>query len=199
MSYIGIIISYIFVTNVILARFLGLCPFIGVSRDLTSAIGMGFAVTFVLSLSSLFTSVIFYFILIPLGLVYMKIITFIIIIASLVQLVEMIIHKYSPGLYKSLGIYLPLITTNCAVLGVAFWNVDVDKYDIMESFVAGIAAGIGFTVAIVLMASIRERLDLEKVPRYLQGAPIAFISGGLMALGFYAFDQNLLNNIGFGK
>lgn len=196
MHNLGIILAYIFVTNVVLTRFLGLCPFIGVSKDLGSAVGMGMAVTFVLTLASVVSSAIYYFVLIPLNLVFLKLIIFIFVIASLVQFVEMLIAKVSPPLHRVLGIYLPLITTNCAVLGVALWNVDTDLYNVHESLIAGFAAGLGFTLTLILMASIRERLQLERVPRLLRGAPIAFLSAGLMALGFYAFDLGLLSNLG---
>ncbi len=162
MAYVAIFITYIFINNFILTQFLGLCPFIGVSKNSESAIGMGMAVTFV--------------------------------IAALVQFVEMIIQKNSPGLYQALGIFLPLITTNCAVLGIAIMNI-TEGYNLMESFAAGIAAGIGFTLALILMSNIRERMDLHPVRKVFKGVPIAFISGGLMALAFMAFDKSLLTNL----
>ncbi len=196
MHNLGILLAYIFVTNVVLTRFLGLCPFFGVSKDLGSAIGMGAAVTFVLTLASLVSSSLYYFVLLPLHLSFLKLLVFIFVIASLVQFVEMLIRKFSPGLYQVLGIYLPLITTNCGVLGVALWNVDTDQYNVVESTLAGFAGGLGFTLVLVLMAGIRVRLQVERVPRLLQGTPIAFISAGLMALGFYAFDLGLLSNLG---
>ena len=194
MSYIAIIITYVFISNLILSQFLGLCPFIGVSKNVESAVGMGFAVTFVMSIASLVTWALYYFILLPLGLAYLQTIVFILTIASLVQLVEMVVQKYSPALYKALGIYLPLITTNCAVMGIALINVK-SGYNILESFTAGIAAGMGFLLAILLMSAIRVQMETEKVPRFLKGAPIAFISGGLMAMAFMAFDKALLNNL----
>jgi len=194
MTYIGILITYIFVSNFILTQFLGLCPFIGVSKNLESAVGMGFAVTFVTSLAALTTWAIHNLILIPLNIEFLQTITFILVIASLVQLVEMVIQKISPPLYKALGIYLPLITTNCAVMGIALISVR-SGYNALESFVAGFSAGIGFLLAIVLMSAIREKLDREWVPRPLKGVPIAFITGGLMALAFMAFDKALLNNL----
>lgn len=197
MSYPGIIITFVFINNLILTQFLGLCPFIGVSKNIESAVGMGIAVTFVIALSSLITWVIQYGILVPLGLGYLQTLVFILIIASMVQFVEMVIRRYAPGLYKSLGIYLPLITTNCGVLGMAIINIK-QGFDPMQSFVAGFSAGIGFMLALVLMSAIRTRLDMEKVPRLLKGVPIAFISGGLMALAFMAFDRTLLVNL-FGK
>lgn len=194
MSYVGIIITYVFISNFILSQFLGLCPFIGVSRRMDSAVGMGFAVIFVMSLASLATWAVYRLILVPLRLEYLQTIGFILIIASLVQFVEMVVQKISPPLYKALGIYLPLITTNCAVLGIALLAVR-SEYNALESVVAGISAGLGFLLAIVLMSSIRERLDMEWVPRPFRGVPIAFVTAGLMALGFMAFDKALLNNL----
>lgn len=194
MTYVGIILTFVFINNFILTKFLGICPFIGVSKNIEPAVGMGFAVTFVMALASLFTWVIYHGILVPLGIEFLQIITFILLIAALVQFVEMIIQKMSPPLYKALGIYLPLITTNCAVLGIAFIAVQ-ENYDPIESFIAGLAAGIGFFLAIVLMSAIREKLDTEWVPKPFRGVPIAFITGGLMALAFMAFDKALLNNI----
>lgn len=194
MTYIGIIISFIFVQNFILTQFLGLCPFIGVSKNVEPAVGMGFAVTFVMAIASLATWAIQSFILIPLNIAFLQTITFILVIASLVQFVEMLLQKVSPPLYKALGIYLPLMTTNCAILGIALMNVR-NEYNAFESFIAGISAGIGFLLAIVLMSTIREKLDAEWVPKYFRGMPIAFITGGLMALAFMAFDNALLNNL----
>jgi electron transport complex protein RnfA len=194
MTYVGIIITYVFVSNLVLSQFLGLCPFIGVSKNTESAVGMGFAVTFVMSLATLITWALQHFILVPLNITFLQTVTFILVIASLVQLVEMAVRKYSPPLYQALGIYLPLITTNCGVLGIALISVNND-FGPMESFVAGLSAGIGFLMALMFMSGIRERLDTEKVPKHLKGAPIAFISGGLMALAFMAFDQALLTNL----
>ncbi len=194
MTYIGIIITFVFINNFILTQFLGLCPFIGVSKNVDSAVGMGFAVTFVMSIASLTTWAIYHWLLVPLNLGFLQTITFILVIAALVQLVEMIIQKISPPLYKALGIYLPLITTNCAVLGIALIAVR-SGYNALESFIAGFAAGLGFLLAIVLMSTVREKLDAEWVPRPLRGTPIAFITGGLMALAFMAFDKALLRNL----
>ncbi len=196
MRELGIVLAYIFVSNVVLTRFLGLCPFFGVSKDLSSALGMGAAVCFVLSLASLVSSALYYLVLLPLHLDFLKLLVFIFVIAALVQFVEMLIRKLSPHLYQMLGIYLPLITTNCAVLGVVLWNVDTDRYNVLESTLAGFSGGLGFTLVLILMAGIRVRLQVERVPRLLQGTPIAFISAGLMALGFYAFDLVLLGNLG---
>lgn len=194
MSYLGILITFVFINNFILTQFLGLCPFIGVSKNVESAVGMGFAVTFVTSLASLATWAIQNFILVPLNITFLQTITFILVIAALVQLVEMVIQKISPPLYKALGIYLPLITTNCAVLGIALIAVR-SGYNALESFVAGFSAGAGFLLAILLMSTLREKLDMEWVPKPLRGVPIAFITGGLMALAFMAFDKALLKNL----
>jgi electron transport complex protein RnfA len=168
MSYIGILITFVFINNFILTQFLGLCPFIGVSKNMESAVGMGFAVTFVTSMAALATWAIQKFILVPLGITFLQTISFILVIAALVQLVEMIIQKISPPLYRALGIYLPLITTNCAVLGIALIAVR-SGYNTLESFVAGFSAGVGFLLAIILMSSLRERLDTEWVPKPLRG------------------------------
>ncbi len=194
MAYIGLLITYIFINNFIFTQFLGLCPFIGVSKNSESAIGMGVAVTFVMGVSSLITYVVYHFLLIPLQLEYLQTLSFILVIAALVQFVEMVIMKNSPSLYQALGIYLPLITTNCAVLGIALINI-TNGYNLMESFTAGIAGGLGFTLAIILMSNLRERLSLNPVRKVFRGVPIAFISGGLMALAFMAFDKALLVNI----
>jgi electron transport complex protein RnfA len=194
MTYIGIIITFVLINNFILTQFLGLCPFIGVSRKMDSAVGMGFAVIFVMSMASLITWVIYHLILIPLQLEFLQTITFILIIAGLVQFVEMVVQKISPPLYKALGIYLPLITTNCAVLGIALIAVR-NNYNALESFVAGFAAGGGFLLAILVMSSIREKLDAEWVPKPFRGIPISFVTAGLMALAFMAFDRALLKNL----
>jgi len=194
MNYIAILLTYVFINNFILSKFLGLCPFIGVSKNSESAIGMGLAVTFITGTASVVCWCVYHGILVNLGLEYLKTLTFILIIAALVQLVEMILKKMSPSLYKALGIYLPLITTNCAVLGIAILNID-NSYNLLESFVAGIAAGLGFTMAIILMSNIREKLELQPVRKYFKSMPIAFISAGIMALGFMAFDNSLLTNL----
>lgn len=194
MSLIAILITYIFINNFILNQFMGMCPFIGVSKDYESAIGMGFAVTFVTSVASLTTWCIQHFLLVPFGLTYLQTITFILVIAALVQFVEMVVRKVSPSLYKSLGIFLPLITTNCAVLGIAIIAVG-KNYNAIESFVAGMAAGLGFLLAIVLMSCIREKMADTDIPKPFKGVPIAFITASLMALAFMAFDAALLNNL----
>ena len=194
MSHIGIIITYVFIQNFILVQFMGLCPFIGVSKNSESAIGMGMAVTFVTAVASVVCYAVYTYLLIPFDLAYLQTISFILVIAALVQMVEMVIRKMSPSLYKALGIFLPLITTNCAVLGIAIINID-EGYNMLESFVAGLAAGLGFTLAIVLMSNIREKLEMTPVRRVFRGVPIAFISAGLMALAFMAFDSSLLTNL----
>ena len=195
MSYIGILLTYVFIQNFILVQFMGLCPFIGVSKNTESAVGMGAAVTFVTAIASVVCWAVYEFLLAPFGLEYLRTIAFILVIAALVQLVEMVIRKMSPGLYKALGIYLPLITTNCAVLGIAIINID-NGYNLLESFTAGRAAGLGFTMAIILMSCIREKLDMTPVRRVFRGVPIAFISAGLMALAFMMFDKSLIANLG---
>ena len=195
MSYIGIVITYVFIQNFILVQFMGLCPFIGVSKNSESAVGMGVAVTFVTAITSVVCWAVSRFFLIPFGLEYLQTIAYILVIAALVQLVEMIIRKMSPGLYQALGIYLPLITTNCAVLGIAVINAD-NGYNLLESFLAGLSAGLGFTMAIILMSNIRETLDMTPVRKVFRGVPIAFISAGLMALAFMMFDKSLLTNLG---
>ncbi|NLV25232.1 MAG: electron transport complex subunit RsxA [Deltaproteobacteria bacterium] len=181
-----ILVSSILVNNFVLARFLGLCPFMGVSKKLDTAIGMGAAVTFVMAVAAMVTWVIQYFILSKFGIEYLQTIAFILVIASLVQLVEMVIQKSSPVLYQSLGIFLPLITTNCAVLGLAVLNIQVG-YSFLESVIFAIGAALGFTLAMVLMAGIRERVDLGPVPKCFQGLPIAFLTAGLMSLAFMGF------------
>lgn len=194
MTYIAILLTFIFINNFILVQFLGLCPFIGVSKNSENAIGMGASVTFVTTVASVVTWAIYTFVLAPFNLEYLQTLSFILVIASLVQLLEMVIQKISPPLYKALGIYLPLITTNCAVLGIAIINI-TSGYNVMEAFTAGLAAGLGFTLAIVLMSNIRERLDLQPVRASFQGMPIAFVSAGLMALAFMAFDKSLITNL----
>ncbi|MFT4297868.1 MAG: electron transport complex subunit RsxA [Candidatus Woesearchaeota archaeon] len=183
----AIMFGLIFVNNLILTQFLGLCPFFGVSTKTKNAFGMGIAVIFVMALSSIVSWMIYHMVLSPLNLEFLQIITFILIIAFLVQLVELFIKKYSAGLYKALGIYLPLITTNCAVLGVAFLNI-LENYSFVGSIVAGISAGIGFLIALLLMSGIRERLELMDVPKPFKGMPIAFIVAALMSLAFLGFS-----------
>jgi len=181
-----IIIGAIFINNFVLSRFLGICPFMGVSKQLDSAVGMGAAVIFVMALATLGCWGVYNLLLVPLGIGYLKTIAFIIIIAALVQLVEMILLKFSPALYQALGIYLPLITTNCAILGVAVLNID-QKYSLGYSLINAVAAGIGFTLALVLMAGIRERLEQAPIPPALKGLPIAFLMAGAMSIAFLGF------------
>lgn len=186
-SLIEITLGAILVNNFILSQFLGICPFMGVSKKVDTAVGMGGAVTFVMGLASLFTWLLNEFLLVPLELEYMQTVAFILVIASLVQFVEMFLQKSVPSLYAALGIYLPLITTNCAVLGVALLNIQ-NKFNLLESIVYGITGGLGFLLAIVLFASIRERLVFSKPPKAFEGFPIALIAAGLMALSFMGFS-----------
>lgn len=185
-----ILVSSILVNNFVLARFLGVCPFLGVSKQVETATGMGMAVTFVMAIASAITWMVQKLILEPLSIEYMQTIAFILVIAALVQLVEMIIQKVSPTLYQALGVYLPLITTNCAVLGVAILNIE-SEYNLLETIFNGVGAALGFTLAIVLFAGIRERLEISTVPEVLKGFPIALITAGLMSIAFLGF-QGLL-------
>jgi len=184
---LAIFISAILINNFVLHYFLGICPFLGVSKKLDSAISMGLAVTFVMTITAVVSWIINHWVLIPYKLEYLQIVSFILVIASLVQLVEMFIRKTSPPLYQALGIYLPLITTNCAIMGLALLAA-LKNYNFMETVVFGVGSGLGFTLAIVLMAGIRERLDLADVPEPLKGAGIALIVAGIMALGFFGFS-----------
>lgn len=187
MSYlILILLSTILINNFVLARSIGICPFIGVSKQLESALGMGWAVIFVMTMTSAICWFIQEKILIPLHLEYLQTIFFILVIAALVQFIELIIKKYSPTLYKMLGIYLPLITTNCAVLGVALLNIDM-KYNLIQSVAHGLGGGIGFTIALVVMAGIRERLETADIPAPFKGVPIALVTAALMSIAFLGF------------
>lgn len=186
MHLFGISISMILINNFVLSKFIGLCPVLGVSKKLDSAIGTGLAMIFVMAITSLFTWIVNEYLLKKWEIEYLQTIVFILIIAALVQFVEMFLQKNFPGLYKALGIYLPLITTNCAVLGVAVLNVS-EAYNFIESMVQGISGGIGFMLALILMAGVRERLEFSKIPKVLEGAPIAFIAAGLMAIAFLGF------------
>ncbi|WP_029407415.1 electron transport complex subunit RsxA [Thiomicrorhabdus sp. Milos-T2] len=185
-EYILILISTVLVNNFVLVKFLGLCPFMGVSKKTDAALGMGLATTFVLTLSSVLSYLIFTYLLEPFGLEYLQTIAFILAIAAVVGFTEMAIHKTSPALYQVLGIYLPLITTNCAVLGVALLNVG-EKNDFIASAFYGFGAAIGFTLVMVLFASIRERVEVADVPGPFKGAPIALITAGLMSMAFMGF------------
>lgn len=191
---IVVIISMVFVNNFILSKFLGLCPFLGVSKETKPALQMGYAVIFVMTLSAMITWLIYRFVLIPFHLEYLRTISFILVIAAFVQFIEMFIQKTSPVLYRALGIYLPLITTNCAVLGVTVLNINdffIGSVPVRASFVLAVIqaffAGVGFTLALLLMSGIRERLDLVDVPESLKGIPIAFIIASLMSLAFMGF------------
>jgi Na+-translocating ferredoxin:NAD+ oxidoreductase subunit A len=181
-----IFLAAIIINNFVLSRFLGICPFLGVSRKMDTALGMGLGVIFVMVLASAATWVINFTLLAPNNISYLRTIAFILVIAALVQLVEMIIRKTSPTLYTALGIYLPLITTNCAILGVTFLNI-IQNYDFIETIVHAAGGGMGFTVALALMAGMRQRLTISNVPKPMQGVPIAFIVGSLLALGFMGF------------
>lgn len=181
-----ILISSALINNVVLSQFLGLCPFLGVSKRVETAAGMGGAVIFVITIASAFTSVIYQFVLVKCGLEYMQTIVFILVIAALVQFVEMFLKKTSPSLYQALGVYLPLITTNCAVLGVALNNVS-KSYNILEGIVNGFATAVGFTIAIVIMAGIREKIEYNDVSPAFKGSPIVLITAGLMAIAFFGF------------
>lgn len=181
-----ILVSSILVNNFVLSRFLGICPFLGVSRQVETATGMGMAVTFVMAMAAFMTKLIYSYILIPLELQYLQTIAFILVIAALVQLVEMIIQKTSPTLYQSLGVYLPLITTNCAVLGLTILNINAE-YNLILSVINGVAAAVGFSLAIILFAAIRERIELFNVPEVFKGFPIALITASLMSLAFLGF------------
>ncbi|CDZ74428.1 Electron transport complex subunit A [Peptoniphilus sp. ING2-D1G] len=186
-SIFAILISTILVNNYVFAQFLGICPFLGVSSKVETATGMGVAVTFVVVLSSAITWVIQRYILDLLGLQYLQTIVFILVIASLVQFVEIVIKKTSPSLYTAMGVYLPLITTNCVVLGVTVLNIQ-NNYNLIETVFSGFGASVGFALALLLMSSLRERLSFADVPKDLQGVPIALISAGLMALSFSGFQ-----------
>lgn len=182
-----IIVGSALVNNVVLSQFLGLCPFLGVSKKTETATGMGGAVIFVITLSSFVTSVIYQFILVPTHMEYLQTIVFILIIAALVQFVEMFLKKAMPSLYQALGVYLPLITTNCAVLGVALINVQKD-YNILQGTVNGFATAVGFTLSIIVMAGIREKIEYNDIPESFRGFPIVLITAGLMAIAFFGFS-----------
>ena len=186
MNLFVIMISSMLVSNVVLSQFLGICPFLGVSKKVETAAGMGAAVTFVITIASAITYPIYYFILEPLGIAYLETIAFILIIAALVQFVEMVLKKFMPPLYEALGVYLPLITTNCAVLGVALNNI-TNGCTFIESVVTGLFTALGFLVAIVILASIRERLEYNNIPESFKGTPIVLVTASLMAIAFCGF------------
>ena len=187
MSIFTILVSTIFVNNYVFARFLGICPFIGVSNKMETATGMGISVTFVVTLSSIITYIIHKTILYPLRLEYLQTIVFILVIAALVQFVEMVIKKVSPTLYNALGVYLPLITTNCVVLGVTILNIQ-EGYKLVQTIFNAVGASVGFTLALILMSGIREKLELADIPEALEGFPIALITAGLMSIAFLGFN-----------
>ena len=187
MSLLGIFFGALFVHNILLSQFLGCCPFLGVSGKVSTAKGMGYAVVFVIILASLMTWLLYNLVLVPLGLEYLYTLSFILVIAALVQFVEVVVKKTQPVLYKSLGIFLPLITTNCAVLGVAVINMN-KGYGLVESLVNAVGASVGFLLAIVLMAGLRERIETsDTMPRCMRGLPIALVTAGLMAVAFMGF------------
>lgn len=186
MDIVNIIILALLVNNVVLAQFLGICPFLGVSQKISTSIGMGAAVVFVMTIANLVTYLIYNFVLAAFQIQFMQTITFILVIASLVQIVEIILKKVSPPLYQALGIYLPLITTNCAVLGTAILAI-TKNYSLVESLVYAVSTGLGFTLALLLMAGIREQLELTGVPKAMRGFPIALITAGMLSLAFMGF------------
>lgn len=192
----AILIGVIFVNNFVFSRFLGLCPYLGVTKDTSSAIGMGMAVIFVMTVASIVTWPLYNYFLSPFGLErVLRTTSFILVIAALVQFIEMLLQKVNPALYKSLGIYLPIITTNCAILGVAVLNIDTFFKDgkpvsgsYLGSIIQGFGSGVGFMLAMILMSSVRERMEMANIPKPLQGIPIAFITAGLMSMGFLGFS-----------
>lgn len=186
MTIFTILFTAALVNNFVLSQFMGICPFLGVSKKVETAAGMGGAVVFVITIASLCTSILYNYLLVPAQLEYLNTIVFILVIAALVQFVEMVLKKMMPALYKSLGVYLPLITTNCAVLGVALLSVQ-NEYGVLESVVNGIGASLGFLLAIVLMAGIRENLENSNIPEAFKGTPIVLITAGLMAIAFCGF------------
>ena len=188
MEYVFIFIAAVFVNNIVLAQFLGICPFLGVSKSVPTALGMTGAVTFVMILATMVTFIVQKTVLDPFGIGFMQTIVFILIIAALVQMVEIILKKVSPSLYQALGVFLPLITTNCAVLGVALINVQ-KSYGIVESVVNGLATAVGFTISIVLMAGIRGKTEYNDVPESFKGSPIVLLTACLMAIAFFGFSS----------
>ena len=186
-NLLAIAIGSAFISNVVLSQFLGICPFLGVSKKVKTALGMGSAVVFVITLASFVASVIYKFILVPLNITYLQTIVFILVIAALVQFVEMFLKKSIPSLYQALGVYLPLITTNCAVLGVALTNVQ-KSYGIIESVVNGLATAVGFLISITILAGLREKMEYNNIPKTFQGMPHVLLTAGLMAIAFFGFS-----------
>jgi electron transport complex protein RnfA len=191
-EYLLLLLGTALVNNVVLVKFLGLCPFMGVSNKLDSALGMGFATTFVLTLAAVASWLLEYFVLMPLDIGFLRILTFILVIAAVVQFTEMVVRKFSPALYQVLGIFLPLITTNCAVLGVALLNIQ-EEHDFLKSVFYGFGSSIGFTLVMVIFAGLRERLSLAQVPAIFAGAPIGFIVAGLLSMAFMGFSGLVTN------
>lgn len=187
MEYLLIFITAIFVNNIVLSQFLGICPFLGVSKKISTASGMGMAVTFVLTLATIVTYLIQKLVLDPLGLAYLQTIAFILVIAALVQMVEIILKKVSPSLYQALGVFLPLITTNCCVLGVAILVIQKD-YSLVQSIVYAFSTALGFFLALVLFAGMREQMALSKIPKAMEGMPIALLTAGLLSMAFMGFS-----------
>lgn len=190
MEYFLLIIGAVFVNNFVLSQFLGICPFLGVSKKTDTALGMGLAVIFVMGVASIFTWLV-QKLLVLAGIEYLQTIAFILVIAALVQLIEMVLKKFMPSLYSALGVYLPLITTNCAVLGVAILNIDTfgvaEGISLLQSFLNGVFSGVGFTIAILLLAGIRERMDIDSVPKPFRGFPITLIAASILSMAFVAF------------
>ena len=186
-TYFAIIIGAIFVNNVVLAQFLGICPFLGVSSKVETSMGMGAAVTFVMALSAVVTWLIQTYILVPFGIAYMQTIVFILVIAALVQMVEIVLKKVSPSLYQALGIFLPLITTNCAVLGVAISMIQ-KEFTLLQGVTYNVATALGFALALVIFAGLRERIEFEEAPKAFQGVPIALITASILAMAFMGFS-----------
>ena len=186
-TYFAIIIGSIFVNNVVLAQFLGICPFLGVTSKVATSMGMGAAVTFVMALSAIVTWLIQTYVLVPLGIEYMQTIVFILVIAALVQMVEIVLKKVSPSLYQALGIFLPLITTNCAVLGVAILMIQ-KEFSLLQGVVYNVSIALGFALALVIFAGLRERIEFEEAPKAFQGVPIALITASILAMAFMGFS-----------
>jgi Na+-translocating ferredoxin:NAD+ oxidoreductase subunit A len=186
MNYLIIIISTIFINNIVLAKFLGICPFLGVSKNTSTAVGMGGAVVFVMTISTIITYLVQHYILIPFGIAYMQTVTYILVIAFLVQVVEIIMKKVSPDLYQALGVYLPLITTNCTILGVAILVIQ-NNYNLLQSVVFAVGNSLGFTLAILIFSSLREQLDNADIPEYMQGIPAALITASILSMAFMGF------------
>ncbi|HHH52842.1 MAG TPA: electron transport complex subunit RsxA [Bacteroidetes bacterium] len=187
MQYLIIIISAIFVNNIVLSQFLGICPFLGVSKKLETAVGMTAAVTFVMTLATMVTFLLHSYLLVPLNLEYLRTITFILVIATLVQMVEIILKKVSPQMYQALGVFLPLITTNCAVLGVAILALGIPNSTLLKAMVFAFSNALGFGLAIIVFSSIREQLELVNIPKGMQGVPISLLVAGLLSLAFMGF------------